>query len=97
MIRTWLIGKAEHSNIPAVVALIGLKFICYAKWCILPATGVFVDKYSFATGQHSSVIIFQIQFVVKLHNELDDITLTHSVLLFFDPLIHPRFHYIDRH
>jgi hypothetical protein len=31
MIRTWLNGKAEPSNIPAVVALIRLKFICYAK------------------------------------------------------------------
>jgi hypothetical protein len=58
MVRTWLYGKAEPSNNPAVVALIQLKFICYAKWCILPATGLFVNEYSLATRQHSSLVIF---------------------------------------
>ena len=57
MIRTSLYGKAEPSHIQAVVALIRLKFICYAKWCILPAKGLFDNEYSLATGQHSSIII----------------------------------------
>ena len=37
------------------------------------------------------------KFWVKLHNELGDNTLTHSGLLFLDPLIPPCFHYIDHH
>jgi len=37
------------------------------------------------------------KFSVKLHNELRDDTLMHCVLHFLDPLIPPRFQYIDRH
>ena len=37
------------------------------------------------------------KLIVKLHNELGDNTLMDSFLLCLDPLIPPRFHYIDRH
>jgi len=36
-------------------------------------------------------------FSVKLHNQLGDNILTHSVLLFLVPLIPRCYHYIDRH
>ena len=37
------------------------------------------------------------KFLVKLHNELGDNTVTHSVLLFLDPVIPPCFNYINCH
>jgi len=37
------------------------------------------------------------KFLVKLHNELGDNTLTHSLWRCLDPLIPPRFNHIDCH
>jgi len=97
VIRTWLYVIAEPSNIPALVALIRIKFIYLAIYCILPAIALFIDEYSHRTGQYSSILHLQIKCSVKIHNELSENTLTHSVLLFLDPRIPPRVHYTDHH
>ena len=58
---------------------------------------LFINHYSHATGQYSSIIHLKIKCSVKLHDELGKNTLTHSVRLVLDPLIPPRFDYMDRH
>jgi len=97
IIKTWHYDIAEPSNIGSLAVFIQYKLIYLAIWCTLPTIALFIDQYSHATGRYSSIIHLQIQCLVKLHNELGDNTLTHSVLLFFDPLNPPCFHYIDLH
>jgi len=97
MVRIWLYGIAEPSIIPALVALIRFKIIYLAIWCILSTIALCIDQYSHATGQYSSLLHLWINCSVKLHNELGENTLTHSVLLFPNPCIPSCFHYIDHH
>ena len=97
LIRTWLNGDVKPSMILALVALIRLKFIHLAKYCILPTIPLFINQLSHATAQYSPIILHYMKFLVKLHNELGENTLTHSGRLFLDPIIPPRFHYIDCH
>jgi hypothetical protein len=56
-----------------------------------------INQYSYATAQYFAKVFLYMPFLVKLHNELGDNTLTHSILLNLDPCIRPCFHYIERH
>jgi len=97
LIQTGPFGKAEPSNLLALVALIRLKYIPLAKWLCLPDILLFINQYSQATAQYLPKIFLYMKFSVKLHNEPGENTLTHSVQLVRYPLTPPRFHCADHH
>jgi len=49
-------GKAERSNIQALIALTGLIFIYLAKRFIAPGQHLFINRYPQASAHHSSII-----------------------------------------
>jgi len=55
-IETLPFGKAECSNILALLALTWLTFIYLAKRFIAPAIHQLIDRYSQATDHHSPII-----------------------------------------
>jgi len=96
LIETWPFGKAEPSNVVALVALIQLKCIYLATWLILPGILLFINQYSPVTAKYPPIIVLYMKISVKQHQELGENSLTDSVLCFLDPVIPPSVHCIDR-
>jgi len=93
-IESWPCGKAERSNILALIALARLKFTYLAKRFIPPAIHLFINRYLQATPHHSPMIYLSPKLLVKIHQEVGE-TLIHSVLLYLHSLIPPRFDCIN--
>ena len=95
LIETLPFGKAEPSNIIALVAHILLKLIHVAKCFLSPAMLLFINQYSHATAHYSPILFLFIKLSLKQHKDPVVNTSTHFVLLFPIPLINSHFHCID--
>jgi len=74
LIETQPFGKADPSNILALVGFILLRFIYVAQWFILPAILRFSNQYSHVTAQYSPMVFFKwyswsnkLKHPVKIH------------------------------
>lgn len=57
LIQTWPFGKAEPSNLLALIALIVLNFIHLANSFSMPAIVLFINQYLQATAPYSPIIL----------------------------------------
>jgi len=97
LIQTRPFGKAKRSYLLAQVALIVLKSIHLAKSFSLPTILLFINQNCLETVQYPPVTFHSKKFSVKLPKEPGEGTLTHSVLLFVQPLLPVHFYYTNLH
>ena len=83
VIETRPCGKAERCISLALFTLTQLKMMYHAKWILVLAIHLFMNRYSQAADR-SPIIYLSLQLSVKLHKAGEP--LTHSVLLVFPTL-----------
>jgi hypothetical protein len=83
-------GKAEPTNVLALLSLIRLKLIHLAKWFILLAKHLFINHYLHVTALYSAIGFPSLQISVKRCTVSGENISPHYVLCFPFPCIAPH-------